>query len=262
MSWKDNATIVKQNIFLHADDTNSIYYPKVLPIGLKTRPVDEKGVYKSNVIYEISSDVFKPLAEAWAKKNNLNVTRDNIAEILGIDDRIVMYYNDENSCGSHDYTLYYLARSYNIWKDDEHWYKKDFTLRFAVFKEMKLLTLTNKENAIKKQQELIKRKVALNNLILKDNITAAFKKHGYLLETYDDKKYRLMYNPGSKDYDAFIEAAIDHYINGVLLKDLGCKIHVPKPSSRKGTRSVYDSIIDMESIDIEGEQNGSENINR
>ena len=260
MSWKDNATIVKRNIFLHADDTNSIYYPKVLPIGLKTRPVDEKGVYKSNVIYEISSDVFKPLAEAWAKKNNLNVTRDNIAEILGIDDRIVIYYNDENS-GSHDYTLYYLARSYNIWKDDEHWYKKEFTLRFAVFKEMKLLTLTNKENAIKKQKELIKRKVALNNLILKDNIIAAFKKHGYLLETYNDKKYNLMYRPGSNDYNAFIEAAIDHYINNVLLKDLGCKIHVPKPSSRKGTRSAYDSIIDMESIDIEGEQNGSENIN-
>lgn len=259
MSWKDNATIVKRNIFLHADDTNSIYYPKVLPIGLKTRPVDEKGVYKSNVIYEISSDVFKPLAEAWAKKNNLNVTRDNIAEILGIDDRIVMYYNDENSC-SHDYTLYYLAQPY-IWKDDEHWYKEEFTLRFAVFKEMKLLTLTDKERAIKEQQELIKRKVALNNLILKDNIIAAFKKHGYLLETYNDKKYNLMYRPGSNDYNVFIEAAIDHYINNVLLKDLGCKIHVPKPSSRKGTRSAYDSIIDMESIDIEGEQNGSENIN-
>lgn len=260
MSWKDNATIVKRNIFLHADDTNSIYYPKVLPIGLKTRPVDEKGVYKSNVIYEISSDVFKPLAEAWAKKNNSNVTRANIAEILGIDDRIVMYYNDENG-GSHDYTLYYLARSYNIWKGDEHWYKKEFTLRFAVFKEMKLLTLTNKERTIKEQQELIKRKVALNNLILKDNIIAAFKKHGYLLETYNDKKYNLMYRPGSNDYNVFIEAAIDHYINNVLLKDLGCKIHVPKPSSRKGTRSAYDSIIDMESIDIEGEQNGSENIN-
>ena len=137
MSWKDLAKEIKKNIFLHADDTNSIYYPKVLPIGLKTRPVDEKGVYKSNVIYEISSDVFKPLAEAWAKKNNSNVTRANIAEILGIDDRIVMYYNDENG-GSHDYTLYYLARSYNIWKGDEHWYKKEFTLRFAVFKEMKL----------------------------------------------------------------------------------------------------------------------------
>lgn len=260
MSWKDNATIVKRNIFLHADDTNSIYYPKVLPIGLKTRPVDEKGVYKSNVIYEISSDVFKPLAEAWAKKNNSNVTRANIAEILGIDDRIVMYYNDENG-GSHDYTLYYLARSYNIWKGDEHWYKKEFTLRFAVFKEMKLLTLTDKERTIKEQQELIKRKVALNNLILKDNIIAAFKKHGYLLETYNDKKYNLMYRPGSNDYNVFIEAAIDHYINNVLLKDLGCKIHVPKPSSRKGTRSAYDSIIDMESIDIEGEQNGSENIN-
>ena len=260
MSWKDLAKEIKKNIFLHADDTNSIYYPKVLPVGLKTRPVDEKGVYKSNVIYEISSDVFKPLAEAWAKKNNLNVTRDNIAEILGIDDRIVMYYNHDNSCGGHNYTLYYLAQPY-IWKDDEHWHKKEFTLQFAVFKEMKLLTLTDKERAIKEQQELIKRKVALNNLILKDNIIAAFKKHGYLLETYNDKKYNLMYRPGSNDYNVFIEAAIDHYINNVLLKDLGCKIHVPKPSSRKGTRSAYDSIIDMESIDIEGEQNGSENIN-
>lgn len=258
MSWKDNATIVKRNIFLHANDTHSVYYPKVLPMGLKTRPIDENGVYKSDIIYEISSDVFKPLAEAWAKKNNSDVTRDNIAEILGIDDRIVMYYND-NDNSSYNYILYHLEPC--RWKDDEHWYMEKFTLRFGLFKDMQLLTLTDKENAIKKQQELIKRKVALNNLILKDNIAAAFKKHGYLLETGNDKEYSLMYNLGSKNYNAFIEAAIDHYINGVLLKDLGCKVHVPKPTSRKGIRSAHDNIIDMENIDIEGEQNGSENFN-
>lgn len=254
MSWKDNATVVKQNIFLHADDTNSQYYPKVLSMGLKTRPTDEKGVYKSSIMYEISSEVFKPLAEAWAKKNNSDVTRNNIAEILGIDDRIVMYYNDRDS-HSYNYILYHLEPC--RWKDDKHWWMQEFTLRFGLFKDMQLLTLTDKEKAIKEQQELIKHKVALNNLILKDNIAAAFKKHGYLLEAWDNKKYRLMYSPGSKDYNAFIEAAIDHYINSVLLKDLGCKIHVPKPSSRKGIRSAYDNIIDMGNIDIEGEQNGS-----
>ena len=258
MSWKDNATIVKRNIFLHANDTHPMYYPKVLPMGLKTRPVDENGVYKSDIIYEISSDVFKPLAEAWAKKNNSDVTRANIAEILGIDDRIVLYYNDDRH-GSYNYILYHLEPCH--WKDDEHWWMQEFTLRFAVFKEMKLLKLNNKEQAIKEQQELIKRKVTLNNLILKDNIAAAFKKYGYLLEAWNDKEYRLMYRPGSKDYNAFIEAAIDHYINDVLLKDLGCKIHVPKPASRKGIRSAYDNIIDMESIDIEGEQDGSKSLN-
>ena len=261
MSWKDNATIVKRNIFLHADNTNSLHYPKVLGMGLKSRPTDEKGVYKGNIMYEISSDVFKPLAEAWAKKNKSDVLRDNIAEILGIDDRIVLYYNDEET-HSFNYILYHLKPC--NWKADNHWWLDKFTLRFALFSEMKELKLNAKEKAIKEQRELTERKVALNNLVLRDNIAAAFKEHGYLLEAWNNKEYRLMYRPGSKDYNQFIEAAIDHYINDVILKDLGCKVNVPKPSKRSGFREAYDNIIDMANVDmnIEGECDGLENTNR
>lgn len=259
MNWKEDLkhTEIKQNIFLHAGDTNTIYHPKVIKVAIKSRPFDPDGVWKGNKLYEINSEDIKPMIVAWANKHKSDVCVDDLPTILGMNDRMVFFYNDDDNVPRY--------RIYNHEKDKwsyDGWYtNKSFVIRFALFSEMKKLSLNAKEQAMHDQKELAKRKVVLNNLVLKDNIAAAFKKHGYLLEAYDEKEYRLMYQPGAKDYNEFIEAAIDHYINDVLLKDLGCKVHVPKPSSRKGYREAYDNLIDMETVDIEGVDNESKNIN-
>ncbi len=262
MDWKKEIKHkeIKQNIFVHAGDTNTVYHPKVIKVAIKSRPFDPDGVWKGNKLYEINSDDIKPIIVAWADKHKSDVCVDDLPAILDMNDRMVFFYKDDDNVPRY--------RIYNHEKDKwsyDGWYTgKPFVIKFALFSEMKELKLNAKEKAVKEQQELTKRKIALNNLILRDNIAAAFKEHGYLLEAWDDKEYRLMYKPGSKDYNQFIEAAIDHYINEVILKDLGCKVNVPKPSKRNGFREAYDNIIDMANVDmdIEGECDGAENLNR
>lgn len=258
MDWKKEIKHkeVKQNIFVHAEDASTFYHPKVIKVAIKSRSFDPNGMWKGNKLYEINSDDIKPLIVKWANTHKSDVCVDDLPAVLDMNDRMVFFYNANG-----DIPRY---RIYNHEKDKwsyDGWYTdKPFILKFALFSEMKELPLTAKEQEFKNKKELAKRKVALNNLILKDNILAVFKKAGYPLELYDNEKE--FHIPEYAHYNNFIEAAIDHYINGVLLKDLGCKVHVPKPVSRKGFREAWDSIIDMESIDIEGEQNGSENINR
>lgn len=245
MDWKKeiNYTEVKQNIFLHANDTSTIYHPKVIKSGLKTRPFDPDGVLKGNKLYVINSDDIKPLIVKWANKHKSDVCVDDLPAILDIKDRMVFFYDSDDNIPRY--------RIYNHEKDKwsyDGWYTdKPFIVKFALFSEMKELPLNDKEKEAKDKKDLAKRKLALNNLVLKDNIIAAFKKEGYTIEIYDDEKEFAL---DRDEYNDFIEAAIDHYINNVLLKDLGCKVHVPKPYKRNGFREPWDTIIDMENIDI------------
>lgn len=256
MKWKEEIKYaeLKQNIFLHKDDTNTLYHPKVIKGGLKTRPFDPDGVLKGNKLYTINSDDIKPLIVKWANKHKSDVCVDDLPTVLDMKDRMVFFYDDDDNVPRY--------RIYNHEKDKwsyDGWYTdKSFIVKFALFSEMKELPLNAKEQEVRTQKDLAKRKVALNNLILKDNIVAAFKKEGYLLEAWDEKEYRIRTpdDDKAKDYYDFIEDAIDFYINEHLLKDLGCRVHIPKPSSRKGIREAYDNLIDMEHVDIEGEYNG------
>lgn len=257
MDWKKEIEYkeIKQNIFVHAGDTNTLYHPKVIKTAIKSRSFDPDGMWKGNKLYQIDSDDIKSLIVAWANKHKSDVCVDDLPTILGMNDRMVFFYNnDEDNVPR--YRIYNYEKdkwSYGGWYTD-----KPFVIKFALFSEMKQLPLNDKEREFKDKKDLAKRKVALNNLILKDNIIAAFKKEGYTIEMYDDGKEFAL---DRDEYNGFIEAAIDHYINNVVLKELGCKVHVPKPASRKGVRENWDSIIDMENIDIEGECDGSENLN-
>jgi hypothetical protein len=246
MDWKKEIKHkeVKQNIFVHAADASTLYHPKVIKVAIKSRSFDPDGMWKGNKLYEIHSDDIKPLIVKWANKHKSDVCVDDLPAVLDMNDRMVFFYNDDDNVPRY--------RIYNHEKDKwsyDGWYTdKPFVVKFALFSEMKELPLSTKEQEFKNKKDLAKRKVALNNIILKDNILAAFKKAGYPLELYDDEKE--FHISEYTHYKAFIEAAIDHYINNVLLKELGCKVHVPKPCKRNGFREPWDSIIDMENIDI------------
>lgn len=246
MDWKKEIKHkeLKQNIFVHTDDTSTIYHPKVIKAGLKTRPFDPNGVWKGNKLYIINSYDIKPLIVKWANKHKSDVCVDDLPAILDMNDRMVFFYNDDDNVPR--YRLYTYGK--DKWSYDGWYTDKQFVIKFALFSEMKELPLNTKEQEAKNKKDLAKRKLALNNLILKDNIIAAFKKAGYPLELYDNEKE--FHIAEYAYYKAFIETAIDHYVNNVLLKDLGCKVHIPKPYKRNGFREPWDSIIDMENIDI------------
>lgn len=255
--WKEYAKEVKKNIFLHISDTNSIYHPKIIKAGLKTRPTDEDGVLKTNKMYEIKLSDLKPIILEWVKDHKADkASNEDLPEILGIKDRMVFFRED---CLA-TWTIY--NNGYCSWNPgwDNDWLDDESRLTFALFSEMKEVEKNAEEQKRLEAKQLSQRKVNLNSLVVKDNLLAAFKKAGFELDTYDaGKTYRIKpqddYAPATS-YNEFIETAIEFYINEGIAKDLGCKIHIAKVSRKNGHREPYDDIIDMEQIDIEGEQNG------
>ena len=271
--WKDLAKEIKKNIFLHADDTNSLYYPDIITAGIKARPTDEKGIYKTNKMYQMRIGDIKPLLLEWLKRSKADcIISKNLPDALGINDRMVFFRMDD--------TLKYIIYNNGYYNFDKGWgdtwedKNNDNYIEFALFSEMKEIEKNAKEKAILEERALTQRRIKFNSLVIKDNLLAAFKKAGYPLTSDNnsgtlfsiDQKYN--YSTGTYEngqaYNKFIEAAIDHYVNNVIAKDLGCKIHIPTPSAKKGVRYFYDTIIDIEQIDIcnNGEQDGSENLNR
>lgn len=265
--WKTLAKEVKCNIFLHKSDTNSIYNPKVIKAGIKSRPTDENGVYKTNKMYQLPMKDIKPILLKWVKDNKKDKLSDvDLPDALGIKDRMV-FFRDDRKVRWVIYNNGYSSWMPGTWDSD--WLDENW-LCFALFGEMEELKKNAKEKACLEAKQLSQRKVKLNTLMFKDNIIAAFKKEGFALVSYDaGKKFRIdnCYNSRTgcyEDMDAynrFIEKAVDYYINDRIVKELGCKIHVPKPDNKKGVRYHYDDIIDLENIDIEGECDGSENLN-
>ena len=256
--WKEYAIEIKKNMFLHADNTDTICHPYIIRLGLKTRPNDENGVLKTNKVYQLKLGDIKPIIENWVKTNKKDrVCTDDLPEILDTKDRMVFFCNDEKAT----YTIY--NNGYSTWHAsgwNTEWLNDNDYLVFALFNDMKELPKNAKEQAILKAKELSQRKVNLNNLILKDNLIRAFRKAGFELTTYDaGKTYRIdpqdNYERGT-NYNDFIETAIDFYVNHCIAKELGCKIPICKVPHKNGHREPWDDLIDMEHIDIEGECDG------
>lgn len=236
--WKDLAKEIKKNIFLHASDTNTTYHPNIITAGIKTRPTDEEGIYKINKMYQMRMGDIKPLLLEWLKQSKADrIISKNLPDALGINDRMVFFRMDD--------TVDYIIYNNNFdkgWGDNWEDKNDDNYIEFALFSEMKEIEKNAKEKAILEERALTQRKIKFNSLVIKDNLLAAFKKAGYPLASNNsgtlfsiDQKYN--YSTGTYEngqaYNKFIEAAIDYYVNNVIAKDLGCKIHIPMPSAKK-----------------------------
>lgn len=259
--WKDLTKEIRKNIFLHASDTKIIYHPNIIAAGVKTRPTDEEGVYKTNKMYQMRIGDIKPLLLEWLKQSKTNrIVSTNLPDALGINDRMVFFGTDNIT----NYIIYNNGYYYSDKGWGSKWEDKndDDYIEFALFSEMKEVEKNAKEKARIEAKQLSQRKIKFNTLMFKDNIIAAFKKEGFNLISYDaGKRFKINseyntatgYHEDLGAYNRFIEKAIDYYINNAIVNELGCKIHVPKPDNKKGIRYYYDDIIDIENIDIEGE---------
>ena len=94
MDWKKEIKHkeVKQNIFVHADDANTLYHPKVIKVAIKSRSFDPDGMWKGNKLYEIHSDDIKPLIVKWANKHKSDVCVDDLPAVLDMNDRMVFFF--------------------------------------------------------------------------------------------------------------------------------------------------------------------------
>ena len=83
--WKEYAEEIKRNIFLHVKDTNSVYHPKIIKAGLKTRPTDEEGVLKTNKMYQMRIGDIKPFILKWVKDNKKDKASDeNLPDVFKV----------------------------------------------------------------------------------------------------------------------------------------------------------------------------------
>lgn len=257
--WKEYAEEIKRNIFLHITDANSIFHPKIIKAGLKTRPIDEEGVLKTNKMYQMRIGDIKPFILKWVKDNKeTQVSSEDLPEILGINDRMIFFQSDPKT----KWLIY--NNKYSYWEHktwDINWVNNDEYLVFAVFKDMEEVEKNTKEKERLAAKQLSESKARLNSLIIKDNLIAAFKDAGFNLISYDSGKtfYIANNDPNTRyatSYNEFIEKAIEFYVNNGIAKELGCKIHICKVPRRNGYREPYDKIIDLEHIDINGDQDG------
>lgn len=244
--WIKGTSEIKQNIFLHRYDADN-KGSNIVRHGIKSRPFDPDGILKTNKMYEVEASYIKRIGKDYMEKHKTDkLTIDDLPDILGIpNETLVFFRDDENS----KYYMYIKDAYHNGWNISG-------TIRFALLSEMIELKSNPKEKeALAKKQEAEK-KLKFNSLVLKDNIIEAFKKAGYSLVSYDNGHTFRIQSPhhnrlGERlPFMNFIEEAIDFYINNNILKDLGCTVHVPEPSSLKKGRQAYDDIISMKDIDL------------
>lgn len=238
--WIKGTNEIKQNIFLHRYDADN-KRSNIVRHGIKNRPFDPDGVLKANKMYEVEASYIKRIGKDYMKKHKLDkLVVDDLPDILEIPNETLVFFHDDTNS---KYYLYIKDAYHDGWNVSG-------TVTFALLSEMLEVKSTSKEKEALARKQAIEKKINLNNLILRDNIITAFKKAGYSLETWSNRTYRIVDKSESKTYSDFIEAAIDHYVNDILLKDLGCTVHIPKPSNLKKGRQAYDDIISMKDIDL------------
>jgi len=238
--WIKGTNEIKQNIFLHKYDADN-KRSNIVRHGIKNRPFDPDGVLKADKMYEVEAAYIKRIGEDYMKKHKLDkLVVDDLPDMLEIPNETLVFFHDDTNS---KYYLYIKDAYHDGWNVSG-------TVTFALLSEMLEVKSTTREKEALVRKQAIEKKINLNNLILRDNLIGAFKKAGYSLETWGGRTYRIVDKPESKTYSDFIEAAIEYYVNDILLKDLGCTVHIPKPSNLKKGRQAYDDIISMKDIDL------------
>lgn len=118
----------------------------------------------------------------------------------------------------------------------------DFVKCKPTKKELQIIERVNDRKAAQK----------LNALVVKDNLLKILNDKGYECMYYDGEMSIIQYK-SKKGFNALVKDAIEYYLNDIVLKELGCKITVPKQKSNH-TYCPNDPLCYMGDIKItEGE---------
>ena len=101
---------------------------------------------------------------------------------------------------------------------------------------------TKQEKEILAKLEDRSKMQGLNTLMVQENI----------VKTLNDKKYNVhvlkanqehtaIFFENKRSFNALIKDAVEYYLNNIVLKDLGCKITMPKQKSTHGYK--YDDAL-------------------
>lgn len=125
-------------------------------------------------------------------------------------------------------------------------YLRTGTTKLIVFAYSDFVKLepTKKEKAIIDNLEMRKKMQNLNGMVVADNIVKVLKDNNYEVELHKSNQWRehdAFFFHDKKAFNALVKDALEYYLNNIVLKELGCKITVPKQKSTHGYS--YDDVL-------------------
>ena len=125
-------------------------------------------------------------------------------------------------------------------------YLRTGTAKLIVFAYSDFVKLepTKKEKAIIDKLEMRKKMQNLNGMVVADNIIKVLKDNNYEIDLEKPNQWRehaAFFFHDKKAFNALVKDALEYYLNNIVLKDLGCKITVPKQKSTHGYK--YDDVL-------------------
>lgn len=193
----------------------------------KNRMIDIEGVWKATKAYRLDLDE-KDMIELIkvSKWNQPTISTEEtvkyyIKQGLLPDNKRLFIYNQ-------DWHYNFLTVRGFLVKGDEGLTRdnKGSIIIFNIDDFVKLEP-TKKEKEIKANVENRKATQKLNLLVVKDNLLKILNDKGYDCICYTGEMSTIEYK-SKKGYNALVKDAIEYYLNNIVLKELGCKITVPK----------------------------------
>lgn len=211
----------------------------------KTRPTDIHGVYKATEAYEVELDMndkeIKDLLNQFLRGRSY-ISTEEVVEYLSVkgslpDEKLLLLnnsrtYNWLNSNGFLAEVASYISvpRVSNV-----------KVIVFAV-SDFKKCPPTKKEQEIIATLNNREKMQSLNNIVVADNIIKLLKNKGYeICREKANQWHDAFFFSDKKTFNALVKDAIEHYLNNIVLKELGCKIIVPKQKNSHCYK--YDDVL-------------------
>lgn len=233
-------------------------------IAKKVRPTDIYGVYKATEAYEVELNINDKEIQQLLK------SRPSYSSYASTEDVVKMlrkkgFLPNERLLLFKTRTVYDWVNKEGFWPDKLPNIREN-TGKLIVFAISDFVKCepTKKEQGIIDTLNNRSKMQSLNTMVVADNIVKIMKDNKYEIDLEKANKWRphdAFFFHDKKAFNALVKDALEYYLNNIVLKELGCKITVPKQKSTHGYK--YDDVLcyvgDI-TLD-EGEQDGLEKRN-
>ena len=210
----------------------------------KHRVSDIKGTWKATEAYEIELKMSDKEVRFLLKR------RSPYRDFVSTEDT-VKYLRDIGLLPKERLYLFNSDWHYN-WINPDGFlpntppYLRTSTAKLIVFAYSDFVKLepTKKEKAIIDNLEMRKKMQNLNGMVVADNIIKVLKDNNYEIDLEKPNQWRehaAFFFHNKKAFNALVKDALEYYLNNIVLKELGCKITVPKQKSTHGYS--YDDVL-------------------
>lgn len=208
----------------HAVTTEGVFIVK------KHRPTDIKGVYKATEAFQLELDAKDIPGLITNKHGELGCS--TVWDVVDYYKAKGLLPNERLLVHNDNYTWDFVNR--NGFNPNKPPYIRKDTVTLTVFAISDFVKLkpTPKEKAILDKLDNRSKMQSLNTMVFKDNLLKVLKDNNYEVSLRNaTKEHSAIYFNNKKSFNALTKDAIEYYLNNIVLKDLGCKITVPKQNT-------------------------------